>query len=82
MGVEANERANEAAKKAAETRGIQRCPERFTSLAHIGRTVTERKWKEAEHWFSNRYKSRYHIQRAKYNPALETQRSDETVMQR
>lgn len=46
--VERNERADETAKIAAESAGIRRCPERFTSLTHIGQTVPERKCKEVK----------------------------------
>lgn len=42
-GVEGDERAEEVAKMAAEAAVIHRCPERFTSLAHIRQTVTEKK---------------------------------------
>lgn len=42
MGMEENKGANEAPKTVAETRDIQGCPERFTPMAHIGRTVTKR----------------------------------------
>lgn len=79
-GVEGNERADEAAKAAAEAVGVRRCPERFTSLAHIGRTVTERKWKKAQHWFQKKHENRTHIHRARYEPTLDTQGPDETAM--
>lgn len=49
MGIEGNEEANKAAKKEAEKTGTRRCPEQIVSLAHIGRTIRERKWKEAKH---------------------------------
>lgn len=35
IGVAGNEKANEAAKKAAESMGTQRCSEQFISLAHV-----------------------------------------------
>lgn len=47
IGVNKNEKADQTAKEAAERPGTQRCPKRFTSLAYVGRTVTERKLKEA-----------------------------------
>lgn len=64
MGVKGNERADKAAKIVADLKGIQECPERFTSLAHIGRTATKRNWKEVNHWFRSRHKDRAHIQRS------------------
>lgn len=33
----------------AETRDIRGCAKRFTSLAYIGRTVTDKKWKEVKY---------------------------------
>lgn len=38
--VEGNEKAYEAAKVVVKVRGIRGFPERFTSFANIGRTVT------------------------------------------
>lgn len=73
MSVEWNERADEAAKMAPEKRGIREYPERFTSLTHIRRSVTETKWKEAKNWFRSRYEGRAHIERAQYGQVLETQ---------
>lgn len=43
IGVEGNERANKVAKAVTEMRDILGFPQRFISLTHIGRTVTERK---------------------------------------
>lgn len=77
MRVEESERADEAVKIAAETRDIRVSPEWFTSLTQIGRTVTERKWKDAKHWFRNRQKSHSHIKRAQYDLVLDTQGLDE-----
>lgn len=65
---------NEVAKIVAVYRGIREYPEWFTSLAHIRRLVTERKWKEARHWFQSRHESHTHIKRDLNNPKLETQR--------
>lgn len=76
MGVEGNERADEAAKAAAETLGARRCPERFALLAHINRTITERKWKEARHWFKTKHEAQPYTQRARYDPSLDTQGPD------
>lgn len=49
MDVEGNKKANEVVKEAAEAAGTRRYPEQFSSLTHIGRTITERKLKEAKH---------------------------------
>lgn len=49
MEVEGNERASEIAKEAAERANRKKCLERFTSLTHIIRTITERKWEESKH---------------------------------
>lgn len=43
--------ADEVAKKAAEMTGIRAYSERFTFLAHIRCTVTEKNWKVAKCWF-------------------------------
>lgn len=51
IGVEGNEKADEVVKEAAERTDVRKYPERFTRLAHMGGTITERKWKEAKHWF-------------------------------
>lgn len=51
MSVEGNEKVNEVANEAAENAGVRRCPERFTSLAHVARTISKRKWNAAKHWF-------------------------------
>lgn len=49
LGVEGNEQANRTAKAAPVGTGARRCAERFTSVTHISRSVTERKRKEAKH---------------------------------
>lgn len=49
IGVEENEKPEEASKDEAERTGTWRCPEQFISLAHIERTISEGKWKEAKH---------------------------------
>lgn len=49
MWVEGKERADEAAKQVAKRIGVRKCLERFTSLAHVGNTILERKLKEAKH---------------------------------
>lgn len=51
MSFKENEKADEAGNEAAKKNGIGRCPERLTSLAHVGRTISERKWREAKHRF-------------------------------
>lgn len=45
MNIEGNKKADEAAKKAMEKAGTRRYPERFTSLPHMGRMISERKSK-------------------------------------
>lgn len=80
MSVEGNEKADEAAKKAAEKPGIRQCPERFPSLAHEGRTITECKWKKARHWFRSRIDRQGPLERVEYDLALETQETDGGMM--
>lgn len=41
MGVKRNEKVDEAAKEVAEKSGTRRGPERFASLTHVNRTITE-----------------------------------------
>lgn len=80
MGVEGNEKADEKAKDAAERSGTRRFPERFASLAHVNCTITERKWKEAKHSFKMENNMRPPLQRARYDPALESQGPDIEAM--
>lgn len=42
MSVEGTKKTAEAAKEAKERSGTRRCSERFMSLTHVGRTITER----------------------------------------
>lgn len=76
MGVEGNKKADKVAEEAAEGPGVQRCPERFVSHANIGRTLSEKKWKEAMHWFRVGNARRPSLQRAKYDLALESKGQD------
>lgn len=80
IGVQGKKRADEAVKMMAETRAISACPKQSTSLARIRRTVTERKWKEAKHWFQCRHEGCSHIQLGWYDSALEAQGPDEVAM--
>lgn len=48
MVVEGNQKGEEVAKIGAETSGVQRSPEQFTSQAQVGRTVIEQNWKKAK----------------------------------
>lgn len=43
MGVGGNKRLDETAKKVAEKKEIRWYPEQFSSLAYMGRTLSERK---------------------------------------
>lgn len=43
LSVEGNEQANTTAKEAADGTGTRWYAERFDSLAHINRTISERK---------------------------------------
>lgn len=49
IGVAGNERANEVVLETVEKSGRRRCLEQFTSLAYVGRKITEHKWKENKH---------------------------------
>lgn len=46
--VKGNEKTDEAAKESTEKAGTQRCPERFASLVHTRRIISERKLEEAK----------------------------------
>lgn len=48
IGVKGNKRTNGVAKEVVEKAGTQRCPERFAALAHVGHTISERKWKKGQ----------------------------------
>lgn len=67
MGVEGNEKAEEAAKAVGE---------RLTSLVHINCVITETKWKEAKKWLKRRHEARPYTQRALYYLSLNTQGPD------
>lgn len=43
MYVDGKEKADEAAKEAADGVNITGCPEGFPSITHIGHTISERK---------------------------------------
>lgn len=80
MGVERNEEVDEAAKEAPKRPDAQRYSERFSSLCHVGGTVTARKWKGAKHWFRAENGRGPSLQRALYEVALESLRLDIKAM--
>lgn len=80
MGVEGNDKADEAAKETAEKTGIRKCSERFTLLTHVGRMISEIKWKKPKHWFQTENDKRPAIQRTPYNQALENHSPDGAAM--
>lgn len=51
MRVAKNKKTDEAAKEMTKRPGTRKCPERFASLAHVGKPIMELKWKQAKHWF-------------------------------
>lgn len=55
IGVAENEKTDKAAKEVAEKSATRRCSERYASLAHVGQTIMERKWKCANYWFKSRH---------------------------
>ncbi|POS85905.1 hypothetical protein EPUL_002116, partial [Erysiphe pulchra] len=63
-GVESNENADQAAKDAAKT-GIH-CRERFNSLSHMSRLITECKRKEDRKWFRAQHQKRKPESRSTY----------------
>ena len=69
MGVEGNERADQAAKQAATNPRTPRLPadEQFTSTAHLSRKITEEKHQQAWEWYQEKCKGRamYKLTRAR-----------------
>lgn len=63
MGISENKKEDEVAKEAAEKPGTRQYMERFTSLAHVGYTIMEPKWKEAKYWFKPRCNRQGSLQR-------------------
>lgn len=82
MDIKGNERSDEMAKDATERPGIRRCPEQFTSLAHLRRTITEQKWKEARHWLREENDRRLPLQTARYDLALGSQDPNVVAIER
>lgn len=80
MGVERNKNAYEVAKEATERPGTKGYPERFTSLTHVSRTDTERKWNEAKYWYRAENEMRSPLQRARYDPARGSQGPETEAM--
>lgn len=76
MGVEGNEKAHKMANETAEKAGTARYPECFPSLTHIGRKISERKWKVANDWFKMENNNCPPLQRARYDQALESENTD------
>lgn len=72
--------ADKPAKEATERTNTTRCPERFTLLTHIVRTMSERKWKESKHWFRTENDRRPPLQQARYDPTLECEGLDAAAM--
>lgn len=82
ISVEWNRKANKAAKESAERACTRRCPEKFASLAHISRKVTERKLKEVKQWFRTVSNGRPSLQRVQYDPALQSQGPNVAAMEK
>lgn len=78
--VEGIKTADEAAKEAAEKAGTRRSLEQFASLAHVGNTITENKWKEPKHWFRTENDIPPPLQRAQQKLAHERQRHESEVI--
>lgn len=76
MSVNGNENVNETGKGMTERTGIGRCPNRFTSLANVRRTISERKWNKAKHSFRMENEKPPPIQRLLYDPTLKNQGRD------
>lgn len=82
MGIQGKEKADEVAKESSENVDTQRCPEQFASFTYVSRTVTKRKWKEPKHWFRMKSDRCPPLQRARYDPALESQEPDMAEIQK
>lgn len=80
LDVKSNERTDRTVKTPAEGTGARRCAERFVSLAHINRTLIERKWEASKHWFKARYEGRTDLQPARYDTVLDTEGQDEEAL--
>lgn len=63
LGVEGNEKSDEPAKEGVERPRTRRFSERFPSLAHVGRTITKRKWKNVKHRFRSMFDGQWPMQR-------------------
>lgn len=64
----------------AERPETRRCPKQFVSLAYVGPTITERKWKKARHWFRSRHDGQGLLQRASYDLSLMTKSPNKEEM--
>lgn len=80
VSVESNGQVERTAKAAADGMVARRCAEQFTSLVHINMTISEREWKEPNHWFMTKHEARPNMQRVRYNPDLCTQKLDEVAL--
>lgn len=82
MGVAWNKKANEVVKMTAKRVGIQRYPEHFNSLTHIELMITNGKWNEIRHWFTMENDRTPPLQRARYDPTLESQDPDTAAIEK
>lgn len=82
ISVKGNERAEKAAKEAMEGTDIRRCTETIALIAHDRFTISERKWKDDNHWFREENDRDHPIEIVRYDPALESQGQDTEALKK
>jgi ribonuclease HI len=84
-GIDGNETADAYAKDAAIPENEEALPsqvDRFTSLSHISRKTTEKKWKQANEWFHLKCRSnKYYRLNENHKPNMMIARTEKSTSQ-